>query len=194
MSSSFQHASLAASSASAADSLETTIGAVVERPVPPIGAETGEEVYLRRVAMSQPGPPPAPPKVAPAQLPSNKDEDLYQQPAAPSDQPAPLPPLHTQQGPFEPSDVPERNSIAPQPALPPPPLSVTSAPSACVDTADFGERVRNSRNAAAAIAARFNALAPPAEGGDSPEPTPEESEYEPPKRCAFIHICLPPQS
>ncbi|KAH9048230.1 hypothetical protein EDB84DRAFT_1457952 [Lactarius hengduanensis] len=179
MSSGFQHAPLATSSAPA-DSLEATIGTVVDRPVPPTRAETGEEVYLRRVALSQPGPPSTPPKVTPVQLPSNNDEDLYQ-PAEPSGQPTPLPPLHTQQGPSEPSDFPERNLVASQPALPPP-ASIPSAPSASNITVDFGERVRNSRNAAAAIAAKFSALAPLAEGGDSPEPAPEENEHEPPKR------------
>ncbi|KAH9180256.1 hypothetical protein EDB89DRAFT_1840916 [Lactarius sanguifluus] len=144
MSSGFQHASLATSSAPA-DSLEATIGTVVGRPVPHTRAETGEEVYLRRVALSQPGPPSAPPKVTP------------------------------------PSDFPERYLVASQPALSPPP-SIPSAPSASNITADFGERVRNSRNAAAAIAAKFSAFAPPAEGGDSLEPAPEENELEPPKR------------
>ncbi|KAH8991057.1 hypothetical protein EDB86DRAFT_2806823 [Lactarius hatsudake] len=146
MSSGFQHASLATSSAPA-ESLEATIGTAVDRPVPPSRAETGEEVYLRRVVLSQPGPPSAaPPKVTPVQLPSNK-----------------------------------RNSVASQPTLPPP-ASIPSAPSASNITVDFGERVRNSRNAAAAIAAKFSALAPPAEGGDSPEPAPEENEHEPSKR------------
>jgi splicing factor 45 len=182
MSSGFQNASLAMSSASAADSLEATI---VERPVPFMRAETGEDVYLRRLALSQRGPPPAPPKVTIAQPPPNKDEDVYQQPAASLGQPTPLPPLHTQQGPREPSDLPEPNSVGtqpPQPTLP----SISSAPSAFNVTADFEERVRHSRNAVAAIAARFSALAPAGEGGDSsqPVPAPEESAHEPPKRCA----------
>lgn len=173
--------SLATSSASVADSLEATISAVVERPDPPMRAETGEEVYLRRVALSQPGPPPAPPKVTPAQPPSNKNEDLYRKPAAPSAQQMPLLSLHTQEEPSEPLDLPERNSLTPQSA-PPPPSSVPGAPSTCSVTADFEERIRNSRNAAAAIAAKFSALAPPAEGGDSSEPALEESGYEPPGR------------
>ena len=177
MSSGFQHESLTRSSAPAIDSLETTIGTVVERPVPPMRAETGEEVYLRRLAMSQLGPPPP---ITSAQLPSNIDEDLYQQPTVPSGQMTPLPPSQTQQGPSEPLDLPERNSITP-PLLP----STPSAPSVFNVTADFEERVRNSRNAVAAIAARFSALAPPVEGGDSSEPAPEESKHEPPKRCAL---------
>lgn len=181
MSSGVQHASLATSSASAADSLETTVDTVVNRPVPPpMRAETGDEVYLRRLAMSQPGPPPP---VTHTQLPSNIDEGLYQQPTAPSGQLAPLPSLHPQQGPSEPSDFPERNSISPQPAPPPLP-SIPSAPAFNV-TADFEERVRNSRNAVAAIAAKFSALAPPVESRDSSEPAPEESKVEPPKRCAL---------
>ncbi|KAI9446740.1 hypothetical protein H4582DRAFT_2108331 [Lactarius indigo] len=148
--------------------MSTTTGTAVDRPVPPMRAETGEEVYLRRVALSQPGLPSAPPKVIPAQLPPNNDGDLYQQLSEPL-------------GPSEPSDFPERNSVALQPAPPPP--SIPGAPSAINITADFGERVRNSRNAAAAIAAKFSALAPPAaEGGDSLEPAPEENEHEPPKR------------
>jgi len=133
--------------------------------------------------MSQPGPPPAPTKVTPAQLTSNKDEDMCQQPAAPLGQLMPLPPLRAQQGPSEPSDLPEGTSVAPQPTTSPPP-SISSAPSAFIVTADFEERVRNSRNAVAAIAARFSALAPPAESGDSsqPAPAPEESAHEPAKR------------
>jgi len=158
MSSGFQHASLATSS-SVADSLEAAIGTIMERPLPPVKAETGEEVYLRRLAMSQPGPQPAPPKVTPAQLPSDKGEDLYQQPGAPSGQLTPLLPLHTQQVPSDPSDLPECNSIAPQP-VPPPPPPLSGAPSAITVTPDFEERVRNSRNAVAAIAARFR-LSPP---------------------------------
>lgn len=191
MSSGFQNASLATSSASAADPLEATIGTVVERPIPPMKAETGEEVYLRRLALSQPTPPPALPEVTLTQLPSNKDEDLYQQPAAPLGQLTSLPQMHTQQGFPEPSGLPEHNSIAPQPTPLPPP-SISSAPSAINVTADFEERVRNSRNAVAAIAAKFSALAPPAEGGDSsqPAPVPEESADEPPKRCAlYTSVC-----
>jgi hypothetical protein len=42
--------------------------------------------------------------------------------------------------------------------------------------------VRNSRNAAAAIAARFSALAPPAEDKDVSDPAPEESGPEPSAR------------
>jgi hypothetical protein len=185
MSSGFQHVSLATSS-SVADSLEeAAIGTIMERPLPPMKAETGEEVYLRRLAMSQAGshpPQPAPPKVTSAQLPSNKGEDLCQPPGAPSGQLTPLLPL---QGPSEPSDLAECNSIAPQP-VPPPPPSISGAPSAFTVTPDFEERVRNSRNAVAAIAARFTALAPPVESEDSsqPVPAPEESAPEPPKRCA----------
>jgi splicing factor 45 len=183
MSSGFQHVSLATSS-SVADSLEeAAIGTIMERPLPPMKAETGEEVYLRRLAMSQAGshpPQPAPPKVTSAQLPSNKGEDLCQPPGAPSGQLTPLLPL---QGPSEPSDLAECNSIAPQP-VPPPPPSISGAPSAFTVTPDFEERVRNSRNAVAAIAARFTALAPPVESEDSsqPVPAPEESAPEPPKR------------
>lgn len=183
MSSGLQH-----TSSVTADSLEAAIGTIMERPVPPMKAETGEEVYLRRLAMSQPGPQPTPPTVTPAQLPSNKGEDLYQQPGAPSSQLTPLVPLHTQQGPLELSDLPEFSSIAPQP-VPLPPPSISGAPNV---TPDFEERVRNSRNAVAAIAARFSALAPPAESGDSLQPAsaPEESTPEPLKRCAlYSSIC-----
>ena len=184
MSSGLQHASLVTST-SVADSLEAAIDTITERPVPPMKAETGEEVYLRRLAMSQPGPQPTPPTVTPAQLPSNQGEDFYQQPGEPPSQLLPLLPLRTQQGPLEPSDLPEFNSIAPQPVplLPP---SISGAPAFNV-TPDFEERVRNSRNAVAAIAARFSALAPPAESGESlqPAPAPGESTPEPPKRCAL---------
>ena len=192
MSSGIQNASLVTSSASTADSLEA---AIVERPAPLMRAETGEDAYLRRLALSQRGPPPTPPKVTTAQPPSNKDEDMYQQPAASLGQLTPLPPLHTQQGSCEPSDLPESNSVGTLPVQPTPP-SISSAPSAFNVTTDFEERVRNSRNAVAAIAARFSALAPAGEGGDSSQPVPasEENAHEPPKRCALnisVYHCDP---
>jgi len=62
---------------------------------------------------------------------------------------------------------------------PPPPPSIPSAASASNVTTNFEERVRNSRNAAAAIAAKFSALAPPAEDKDSSNSVPVESGLDP---------------
>jgi len=189
MSSGFQPASLTTSSAPVPDRLEAMGGAVVELPVPLTKIETEEEVHLGRLAMSQADPPPSPPKGSLPQQLLTEDENSYQQPTLPPSQPTSRPPSHIQQGSSEHLDLPERNLFASQLTQPPPP-SVPSPPGNL--TGDFEERVRNSRNAAAAIAARFSAFAPPAEGGDSSEPVPEGSEHEPPKRCVLFAICQPP--
>lgn len=115
-------------------------------------AETGEEAYLRRLAMSQgrqPDPTPAFPPPAPAPV------------------VAPEPPTLAY------------NPFAPPSAVPPPPSAI---PPSVTD-----DRVRSSREAAAAIAAKLAALAPP-EGSEeaAPDsevaPVPAQEEPAPPKR------------
>lgn len=148
-------------------------------PAPLPRAETGEEAYLRRVAMSQ-GPPSSLSKPAPLQPPPSTGED-YERRAAFSSQQMSPPPPQNQREPSEPaSDPPGYNPFAPQSAPPPPPIPSTAA--ADNVNPEFEERVRNSRNAAAAIAARFSALAPPAEDNDLSDPAPEESGPEPSAR------------
>ena len=83
-------------------------------PVPAVQDETGEEVYLRRLAMSQQAPADAP--VRP---------------------PTPEPPALAY------------NPFAPPASVPPPPSDISDM------------KVKNSRQIAAAIAARLSALAPP---------------------------------
>jgi splicing factor 45 len=138
---------------------------------PPARAETGEEAYLRRLAMSQ-GPPPSLTKPVPLQPTPGTVEEAYQQRAALLTQQVSPPPLQNQREPSEPaSDSSGYNPFTPQSTLPPPPPSTASADNV---NPDFEERVRNSRSAAAAIAARFSALAP-AEDKDLSDPAPEES-------------------
>ena len=183
----FKPASQTTSSASVAtaDVTDTVaIGASAPlAPAPLARAETGEEAYLRRVAMSQGSPPPS---SQPA--PSSGDE-AYQWRVALSSKQVPLPLPQPQQQPSEPSDSSEYNLFAQ--SVPQPPLSIPSVASAGDATPDFEERVRSSRNAAAAIAAKFRALAPPVEGNDLSEPAPEEGGPGPSTRYASWTPYLP---
>ena len=155
----------------------------IEASVPPTRAETGEEAYLRRVAMSQgPPPPPSQPAPAPSVQPSSiTGGEAYQRRVALSSQQVPVPP-QPQQQPSEPSDSSGYDSFTQ--LVPQPPSSIPSATSAG-DVPDFEERVRNSRNAAAAIAAKFSAFELPGEVKDSSEPAFEESGPGPSTRYAF---------
>ena len=170
MSTGFKPASQTTSLASVASAVDSAGTVPVGAPVLPATAETGEEAYLRRVAMSQ-GPPAPPSQPAPVQPPAITGDEAYQRRVALSSQQVPMPPPPQQQ-PSEPSDSPGYNSFTQ--SVPPPPSSITSATSAG-DVPDFEERVRNSRNAAAAIAAKFSAFESPGEVKDSSEPAPEES-------------------
>lgn len=186
MSTSFQPALQAASSASATtDATEGASATAMGSPVPLPRAETGEEAYLRRAAMSHQGPPPPLPHVVPAEPPRDINEEAYQRRVVPSSPPSPLPPSPAEQDPSELLDSSGYNPFAPQSVPLPPPPSIPSAVSASNVTTDFEERVRNSRNAAAAIAAKFSALAPPAEDKDSPESVPVESGLDPTERYAY---------
>jgi splicing factor 45 len=168
MSTGSKSASQTTSSASAATAVDVTGTVAIGAPTP-ARAETGEEAYLRRVAMSQ-GPPPPPSQPAPAQPAPSTGDETYQWHMAISNQQVPLP--QPQQQPCEPPDRSGYNLLA-QPAPQPP--SIPCAASAGDVAPDFEERVRNSRNAAAAIAAKFSAIVPPVEGKDLSEPAPEES-------------------
>jgi len=101
----------------------------MSQPAPLSSSETGEEAFMHRAAMAQTG---ASTSVTPESAPSS----AY--------------------NPFAP----------PLPQAIPPPAAPASA-----DQMTFDERVKNSRNAAAAIAAKLKALAPPA-GSMEPTPTP----------------------
>jgi splicing factor 45 len=173
MSTGFRPASQTTSSALMAVDDDTADSAAIGSPAPLAKAETGEEAYLRRVAMSQ-GPPPPPSQHAPSQPPSITGDESYHLRA--SQQP-PILPLQNEREPSETlSDPPGYNPFAPQSAPPPPPPpSIPSAASTGNNPSDFEERVRNSRNTAAAIAARISALVPSAEGKDLSDSVPAES-------------------
>jgi splicing factor 45 len=175
MSTTFQPVSETASPVlTATNAIEGASTTAMESPPLP-RAETGEEAYLRRVAMSQQGPlQPSPPQATPTQPPRDADEEVYQRSVALSSQQTP-PPSQAEQDTFEPSDSSGYNPFAPQSVPPPPPPSSIPGAASPSNATNFEERVRNSRNAAAAIAAKFCALAPPAEGKDSSDPVPVES-------------------
>jgi splicing factor 45 len=172
-------------SQTASSSTSVVEGTNMGPPVPPPRAETGEEAYLRRLAMSQQGPPQTlPPQAPPAQPSRDADEDVYQRHVVLSSQQTPLPPSQAEQDTSEP-DSSGYNPFAPQSVPPPPPpSSIPNGASASNVSTDFEERVRNSRSAAAAIAAKFSALVPPAEGKDSSDPVPVEIVSGPTERYA----------
>lgn len=174
MSTNFNPASQTTSSVSATIVIDTASAATTASPAPPPRAETGEEAYLRRVAMSQ-CPPLPPSQAAFAQPPLSTGDEVYQRRTALSRQQTPLSPPQPQREQPEPLDSSGYNPFAPQSVPPPPPSSVPSATSADNVGPEFEERVRSSRNAAAAIAAKFSALVPPVEGKDSSDTPPEES-------------------
>ncbi|KAH9977361.1 hypothetical protein BGW80DRAFT_1436000 [Lactifluus volemus] len=149
-----------------------------ERPRGGIGNMhmTGEEAYQRRLAMSttlQPTSQAAPSSTsavegttmgppAPHQRAETGEEAYLRRLAmhvALSSQQMPLPPSQAEQDTSEP-DSSGYNPFAPQSVPPPPPPS-------SIPNAASAKRVRNSRSAAAAIAAKFSALVPPAEDKDS---------------------------
>ncbi|THH19197.1 hypothetical protein EW146_g1929 [Bondarzewia mesenterica] len=110
-------------------------------------AETGEEAYLRRLAMSQPQ------QAAPA-LPEAGDDAYLRRIAI----------THPDSGPAAPEPT---LPLGYNPFTPPPPPVVPPGFTPAGSDDAFEERVRNSRNAAAAIAAKLKALAPPP-GTESP--------------------------
>jgi splicing factor 45 len=183
MSTGLKPASQSTLSASASIAVEAAGAVAVGAPAPPARPETGEEAYLRRVAMSQGPPPPSQP--VPAQPAPSTGDEAYQWRVTLSNQQVPLP--QPQQQASEPSNSLGYDSFAQSV----PPLSIPSAASAGDVTPDFEERVRNSRNAAAAIAAKFSAIVPPADGKDSSEPAPEENGPGPSTQYASWALSLP---
>ena len=128
-----------------------------------VQAESGEEAYLRRLEMSQQQPVAAPPPFPPPFPPEPTEDPYFHRPLPEgySRSPEPL----------------KYNPFAPPPAPAPPENTFAKS-------IDFEERMRNSRNAAAVIAAKLKALAPP-EGAEPaqapapsfvpPNPAPEEA-------------------
>ncbi|KAI0032328.1 hypothetical protein K488DRAFT_78528 [Vararia minispora EC-137] len=163
-------------------------------PAPPPSTETGDDAYQRRLAMSQPRPQPqdesaedayarratisaqAPiaPLVQSSFQPQPPPSRSQSPPSAPqavpfSSEPPPFPPQHhPSPPPSPPSFTGDYNPFAPRDVPPPPP------PPAAVKDA-FEARVQNSRNAAAAIAAKLAALAP---GPSVPSPLPASAATE----------------
>ncbi|TFY68335.1 hypothetical protein EVG20_g3597 [Dentipellis fragilis] len=129
-------------------------------PVPPPRVESGEEAYLRRMALSNPPPPPPPPV--------ETDDEAYLRRAALSSLPPRVP---------SPPVLPEPTPLAYNPFAPPPVPAPPPAFAPVGGNSEFEERVRNSRNAAAAIAAKLKALAPlpGTEASQSPTPQPAPS-------------------
>ena len=142
-------------------------------------AMTGEEAYLRRLAMSSTAratPPQSPSIPSPAPVFQHVDdgEEAYRRRV---DMSRPPPKVETPP-PFDGA------AFAPPPVVPPPPsVPPTAAPSQPV--ADLEARIKAQRDAAAAIAARLAAIAPPAE--TTPAPTLEESAGSESK-CVFRRI------
>ena len=155
-------------------------------PAAPVDtAMTGEEAYLRRLAMSsraRPAPPEAVsvPLSAPVSQPVDDGEEAYRRRVEMSR----LPPKLETPPPFDGA------AFAPPPLVPPPPSVPPTAVSGQPAT-DLEARIRAQRDAAAAIAARLAAIAPPAEA--NPAPISEASEGSESK-CVFrrvMYYCYP---
>ncbi|KAL5529000.1 hypothetical protein ACEPAG_4974 [Sanghuangporus baumii] len=122
-------------------------------------AMTGEEAYARRLAMSQGITAPRNPSPAPV---AEIGDEAYQRRLALSQ--AMVMPVSTPTAPRVPTPLPEEelslNSFA-SPPVPPPPAAepAHSAASNVTQNPDFEERVKHSREAAAAVAARLAKLA-----------------------------------
>lgn len=132
---------------------------------------TGEEAYARRLALSQgisvpqnPSPAPAP---APAPFPvAETGDEAYQRRLAMSQamgtptRAPPIPPAPRVPTPSPEEELPY-NPITPPSVTPPPPPPESALPAASSipQNPDFEERVKHSREAAAAVAARLARLA-----------------------------------
>ena len=135
-------------------------------PVPVDTAMTGEEAYLRRMAMSSKAPAEAAsiPSTGPAFQSVNDGEEAYRRRVEMS---RPPPKLETPP-PFDGA------AFAPPPLVPPP-SAVPPATTTNQSVADLDARIKAQRDAAAAVAARLAAIAPPTELVPAPTAEPSTS-------------------
>lgn len=157
---------------------------------------TGDEAYARRLALSQGRVPNAPaasvvpsaPTPTPSVPPPAETADEVDEPRLGMGMPQmqPQPPAAPQYSPPSPPTL-AYNPFAP-PSVPPPPPGGFGVPPPDTATTEFEERVRSSREAAAAVAARLAQLAAlePANSGEGSSATSEK------EKSVLLHIYLRP--